>query len=92
MNLIGDRGKAAREAVPALVKTLDISHLRESTLHALKNIGPDASPAIPALFKALTAYPKQPATRWLAAHALANIGEAAIPTLKKGWPGTWGGP
>jgi HEAT repeat protein len=81
---IGDRGQAARKAVPALVGTLDNSHMRESALHALKNIGPSASTAIPALFKALTAYPKQPATRWIAAHALANIGEAAIPTLQKG--------
>lgn len=84
VEFVGDRGEAATEAVPALVKTLDVYHLRESALHALKNIGPHASAAIPALFKALTAYPEQPATRWLAAHALANIGEAAIPTLKKG--------
>jgi len=81
---IGYRGAAATAAVPALVKTLDDYGLRESTLHALKDIGPHASTAIPALFKALTAYPEQPATRWIAAQALANIGEAAIPTLKKG--------
>lgn len=81
---IGERDEAAKEAVPLLVKSLDVRHLRESTLHALKSIGPHASAAIPALFKALTAYPEEPATRWLAAHALANIGEAAIPTLEKG--------
>ncbi len=81
---IGDRGKAAKEAVPALVKALDAYDLRESALHALKNIGPHASAAIPALFKTITAYPDEPATRWLAADALASIGEAAIPTLKKG--------
>lgn len=84
VDFIGYRGEAAKEAVPALVKALDVYHLRESALHALKNIGPHASAAIPALFKTLTAYPEQPATRWLAAHALANIGAAAIPTLKKG--------
>jgi HEAT repeat protein len=81
---IGYRGQAAKEAVPALVRTLEDSHMRESTLHALKSIGPSGSAAIPALFKALTAYPRQPATRWIAAHALANIGEAALPTLRKG--------
>ncbi|MHB8974124.1 MAG: HEAT repeat domain-containing protein [Pirellulaceae bacterium] len=84
VQFIGERGEAAREAVPALVKTLDVQHLRESALHALKNIGPHASAAIPALFKTLTAYSEELATCWLAAHALANIGEAAIPTLKKG--------
>jgi HEAT repeat protein len=84
VDFIGERGEAAEEAVPALIKALEVYHLRESALHALMKIGPHASAAIPALFKALTAYPEQPATRWLAAHALANIGEAAIPTLKKG--------
>lgn len=84
VDFIGYRGEAAKEAVPALVKTLDVRHLRESSLHALKNIGPSASAAVPALFKSLTAYPRQPATRWIAANALANVGEAAIPTLKKG--------
>jgi HEAT repeat protein len=81
---LGYRGDAAKEAVPALVKALDVYHLRETALHALMNIGPHASAAIPALFKALTAYPEQAATPWLAAQALANIGKAAIPTLKKG--------
>lgn len=84
VDFIGDRGEEAQDAVPALVKSLDNSHLRESTLHALKNIGPHAAEAIPALFKTLTAYPDQPATRWLAAQALASIGEAAIPVLTKG--------
>ncbi|MGA2256291.1 MAG: HEAT repeat domain-containing protein, partial [Thermoguttaceae bacterium] len=51
---LGYRGEAAKEAVPALVKALDVYHLRETALHALMNIGPHASAAIPALFKALT--------------------------------------
>jgi HEAT repeat protein len=84
VNFIGYRGQDAEEAVPALIKVLDIYHMRESALHALKAIGPSASAAIPALYNALTAYPEQPATRWIAAHALANIGELAIPTLQKG--------
>lgn len=84
VHFIGYRGPAAKEAVPALVKILEIYHMRESALHALKAIGPSASAAIPALYDAITAYPEQPATRWIAAHALANIGEAAIPTLRKG--------
>jgi HEAT repeat protein len=83
VNFIGYRGQDAKEAVPALVKVLETYHMRESALHALKAIGPSASAAIPALHNALTAYPEQPATRWIAANALANIGEAAIPTLNK---------
>ena len=84
VDFIGCRGAGAREAVPALIENLETGHMLESTLHALRSIGPGASAAIPALFRSLTAYPKQPATRWIAAHALANIGEAAIPTLEKG--------
>ena len=79
---LGDHGEAAKEVVPALVKALEVNHLRETVLHSVMQLGPHASAAIPALFKALMA--EQPATRWLAAHALANIGKAAIPTLKKG--------
>ncbi len=84
VDFIGYRGEAAREAVPALVKALENDHMRESVLNALKAIGPGASAAIPALYNSITAYPKQPATRWIAAHALANIGKSAIPTLEKG--------
>jgi beta-lactamase regulating signal transducer with metallopeptidase domain/HEAT repeat protein len=84
VDFIGDRGAAAKAAVPALVKAFEAYELRESALIALKKIGPRASAAIPALVKALTAYPEQPATRWYAADALASIGEDAIPTLKKG--------
>jgi HEAT repeat protein len=72
VDFIGYRGKAAEEAVPALVETLDDEQMRESTLHALKSIGPSASSAIPSLYNSLTAYPKQPATRWIAAQALSN--------------------
>jgi HEAT repeat protein len=84
VSFIGYRGQTAKEAVPALVKLLENNQMRESALSALKAIGPSASAAIPALYNAITAYPEQPSTRWKAAHALANIGEAAIPTLKKG--------
>ena len=66
VDFIGERGEEASEAVPALVEALDTRHQRESALHALKKIGPGASAAIPALYNSLTAYPKQPATRWIA--------------------------
>jgi HEAT repeat protein len=78
------RGPAAKEAVPALINNLETDHMIEQTLHALKAIGPNAAAAIPALFRSLTAYPDHPAASWTAAHALANIGAAAIPTLEKG--------
>jgi HEAT repeat protein len=81
---IGDRGAQAKDAVPALIDNLETDYMVESTLHALKGIGPNASAAIPALFNSFTAYPKQPATRCYAAEALANIGESAIPTLTNG--------
>jgi HEAT repeat protein len=84
VDFIGDRGEEAKVAIPALVKSLHDSRMRESALHALKNIGPYAADAVPALFNSLTAYPNEPATRWIAAHALANVGDAAIPTLIKG--------
>ncbi len=84
VDFIGYRKEAAREAVPALVDALRDYHMRESALHALKAIGPAASEAIPALYDALTAYPKQPATSWIAADAMASVGEAAIPTLVQG--------
>lgn len=84
VDFLGYRGAKAKEAVPALIKTLDDYHQRESTLHALKAIGPSASKAIPALYKSFTAYPKQPATPYLAADALAHIGEASLPTVYKG--------
>jgi len=84
VSFIGYRGQAAKQAVPDLVKVLEKYDMRESALSALKAIGPSASAAIPALYNAITAYPEQPATRWKSAHALANIGEVAIPTLKMG--------
>ena len=84
VSFLGNRKEDAKDAVPALVKALEDYHLRESALHSLRTIGPAASAAIPALYNALTAYPEQPATRWIAAHALANVGDAAIPTLEKG--------
>ncbi|MFN0125306.1 MAG: HEAT repeat domain-containing protein [Verrucomicrobiales bacterium] len=84
VDFIGNRKEGAEAAVPALVEALQDSHMRESALHALKSIGPAASEATPALFTALTAYPDQPATRWIAAHALANIGKAAVGKLEDG--------
>ncbi|MCB1099434.1 MAG: HEAT repeat domain-containing protein [Verrucomicrobiae bacterium] len=84
VDFIGNRKEGAKEAVPALVDALGDYHMRESALHALKAIGPAASDAIPALYEALTAYPEQPATRWIAAHALANVGRAAVPILTRG--------
>lgn len=84
VSFLGRRGKDSKQAVPALIKAMSDRPLRESSLHALKEIGPEAADAVPALFKMLTAYPDEPATRWLAAQALASIGQASIPTLEKG--------
>ena len=81
---IMSRGPKAKAAVPALINNLETNYMIEMTLDALKAIGPNAAPAIPALFRSLTAYPDHPAASWTAAHALANIGDAAIPTLEKG--------
>ncbi|MDB5336026.1 MAG: lyase domain protein repeat-containing protein [Planctomycetaceae bacterium] len=84
VDFIGYRGEEAKRAIPALIKALDDSHMRESALHALKNMGPHAASAIPTLFKAFTAYPQQPATPFIAAQALVNIGKPSIPTLELG--------
>lgn len=84
VSFIGRRGNDSKQAVPALIKAMSDRPLRESSLHALREIGPDAADAVPALFKMLSVYPNEPATRWLAAQALASIGQASIPTLEKG--------
>jgi HEAT repeat protein len=81
---IGSRGPAAKDAVPALLRALEVDSMCESALAALRDIGPGATEAIPALYRALTAYPEKPATRWYAAEALAAINEPALPTLQKG--------
>jgi HEAT repeat protein len=78
---IGYIGPQAKSAVPGLVDELSIESMRESVLHSLIDIGPEAEDAIPALLKAIEEY--APACRWLAAEALANIGEAAVPALNK---------
>lgn len=84
VDFIGYRGEEAKQAIPSLIKALNEDHMRESALQALKNMGPHAAPAIPTLVKAFTAYPRNPATRCIAAQAFVNIGEPSIPTLKLG--------
>ncbi|MHC4355248.1 MAG: HEAT repeat domain-containing protein, partial [Planctomycetota bacterium] len=78
---LGYMGPKAEPAVPALVDALSEERLRESILHSLANIGTGAGEAIPALIKAITEY--APACRWMAAEALAKIGDKAVPELKK---------
>lgn len=84
ISFIGYRGAEAKEAVPALVKNLEEGFKVESILHSLKDIGPAAVEAIPALFRSFTAFPSNPSSRWIASEALANIGYEAIPILEKG--------
>ena len=84
LSFIGSRGPEAKAAVPALIDNLENGLMVELTLHVIGKIGTNAVEAIPVLFKSITAYPRQPATRHCAAQALVNIGDAAVPTLKKG--------
>ena len=68
-----------------LIKTLDSDqqHLREPALNALKEMGPAAQEAIPALIKALSAYPDQSSCHSIASQTLSRIGVTAIPALEQ---------
>src|SRR5205085_4604058 len=78
---LGQIGPAAREAVPALTPLLrdPDGDVRSAAFQALGRIGPAAAAAVPALVEALA----DPARRGPAAEALAAIGPAAVPELRK---------
>ena len=82
-DFLATRKDKAKPAVPALVKALDHPQKRESALYALREMGPAASDAVPALIRGIGEWTEHSAARSGAAVALANIGEAAVPALQK---------
>ena len=80
---LGERGPAARTAVPALVEMLEkeeLAWIHGYTALALGNIGPAAAPAVPALEKALRT--GNPGERQRFVFALGRIQrEKAVPML-----------
>lgn len=78
---LGDYGPDSAEAVPALIKALDDEDRRVvlKAIWALGRIGPKAEDAVRPLAKKLDSSK----TREAAGNALAGIGPAALPALKK---------
>ena len=86
VDTVDSAGNAKRQmAIADLVKTLDSDqpHLREAALNTLKEMGPEAGEAIPALIKALSTYPDQTSCHWIASEILAGLGALAVPALEQ---------
>jgi len=86
---LGRFGPRAKEAVPALAKTMHGKDgwARQPAAWALRKIGKDAAPATEALIKALSSAwggnARSAGCGYHAAHALARIGESALPAVIK---------
>lgn len=77
-------GRGAKFAVPALIAALDDSESQVwfQAVTALSRIGPDAREAVPALIRDLNRGGRYQRQRWYrSAHALGQIGVAALPDL-----------
>ncbi|HEX3658195.1 MAG TPA: HEAT repeat domain-containing protein [Pirellulales bacterium] len=84
-DLLADRAKAV-ESIPELIAILDGAdpHSRELATHALEDLGPKASRAVPALARHLA--DESELVRLYSAYALASIGPAAreaVPALQQ---------
>jgi HEAT repeat protein len=80
---LGHIGSEAKEAVPALIKTLGDPEVGVQEF-AIASLGPEAKEAVPALIKVLG--DRWQAVRWRAAYALGDIGpeaKQAIPELER---------
>jgi len=82
---LGNIGREAKSAVPALIKALEDKdrEVRDWATRALGCIGSEAQAAVPHLIKTMKS-DKSESVRWGAAHALGSIGPAAkeaVPAL-----------